>query len=98
MRKNKYKQTFLFVGSIILIVILSIMLANSPVKGASNPPQKHYITIIVDKNDTLWDLAKEYANMDYYDINEYIDELIMINAIKDNKIYSGSKLMLPIVE
>lgn len=98
MRKNKSKQTFLFVGSILLIIIFSIMLANSPVKGAINAPDKYYITIIINENDTLWDLAIEYANTDYYNINEYIDELIMINAIKDNRIYSGNKIMLPIIE
>lgn len=98
MNKNKSRQAILFMGSIILIVILSIFLANSPVKGAVNPPEKHYITITIDANDTLWDIANQYANTDYYEINEFIEEVVMINAIIDNKIYTGNKLMLPVVK
>lgn len=98
MSTARLKQVTLFAIIIVLILILSILLANSPVKGSTNVPVKHYITVTVNVNDTLWDIAKQYANTNYYDINAYIEEVAIINSIQDNKIYAGNSLMLPIVE
>ncbi|PKM95970.1 MAG: LysM domain protein [Firmicutes bacterium HGW-Firmicutes-1] len=97
MKQKKSKGGIFFI-SIILVSILLLNFINNTVIGASNIPTKSYITVTININDTLWDIANQYMNDNYYNLDEYIDEVIMINSIQETTIYAGEKLTLPIVE
>ncbi len=57
---------------------------------------KYYKSIAVQKGDTLWDYACQYGNRHYYDNNmDYIEEVMSINALTDDRIISGQYLILP---
>lgn len=55
---------------------------------------KCYLVITVHSGDTLWGIAKKYITPEYSSINDYIDELRDINNIKQDKIISGTKIMV----
>lgn len=95
-KKNFFKETF-FVTVILISLLISAYFFKTTVQGSIKNPVKSYITITVQANDTLWDISKEYMNDNYYYIHNYIDEIIIINALDSSKIYPGDKLILPIV-
>ncbi|PKM49731.1 MAG: hypothetical protein CVV02_14770 [Firmicutes bacterium HGW-Firmicutes-7] len=96
--KQKKSNGVIFFISIILISIFILNFLNNTVIGASSVPTKTYIVITIQTNDTLWDIAHEYMNDNYYDLDKYISEVKIMNSIKDTTIYAGERLTLPIVK
>jgi LysM repeat protein len=64
----------------------------------TNNLTKSYITIKVNLDDTLWNISKEYMNRDYYNYSTYIEEVILINNLKNTTIYAGEYITIPIIE
>ena len=60
--------------------------------------QKNFISYVVQKDDTLWDLAVEYAEPEYTSINNYIREVMKSNHLEDATIRQGQLLILPCYE
>ena len=83
---------------VISLVVFSGVLFNNEIKGAMVKPDKAYITITVEANDTLWDIAAEYMNRDYYTHHTFIDEVVEINHVSANRIYAGTTLVIPIIK
>lgn len=91
----------LFIISIFVIAILMTTIIVSA-KGLTNTsetisPEKTYISIKINNDDTLWEIGQEYINWDYYDISSYVNEIISINNIQNSHIYAGEKIIIPIV-
>lgn len=80
------------------VIITSNIFNTNSVKGVTNLPDKAYITIVVHNRDTLWGIASEYMNNDYYSFDTYIDEVVGINNIQGSKIYAGQQIIIPIIE
>lgn len=98
MKKSKTLMMLSFMGLIILLtVMLSTTIFGEDSRIEKNPT-KTYLTIQVNANDTLWSIADEYMNDDYYDHETYINEVVSINRIKNNVIYAGSSITVPIIE
>lgn len=86
---------------IILILCLSvtfIIAAASSAQGELVSPDKSYMTIQVERSDTLWDIATRYMNDHYYDYDSYIEEICSINHLSNDKIYAGETLIIPVVK
>lgn len=99
MNKKMNRLVLFFVCTIsITIIMFNYFLNTNTVKGASNPPIKSYINVSVKPNDTLWDLASEYMNPDYYDHDSYINEIMAINNINNTVIFAGECITFPVVE
>jgi LysM repeat protein len=89
--KNKYMLGILL-GAIIGSIIL-IMLINAPVaKGSTNMPD--YITVTVEKGDTLWGIVKNNCK-GYKDIRKVVYDIKKINNIKSASISPGQKIKIP---
>ncbi len=56
---------------------------------------KSFISIEIEKGDTLSSIAQEYAKSEA-DYEDYINEVKNINSIKDDTIHSGCYLMVPV--
>ena len=57
---------------------------------------KCYKSIAVGYGDTLWDYADRYGDEEYYETHEdYIDEVMNINLLTDDRIISGQYLIVP---
>jgi len=98
-RRKQQLQITILVSSILLIlfVILFIQLSSNTVIG-SKDITVNYLSVEVYVDDTLWDLATEFIDTNYYNIEEYIEEIISINGLKSETIYPGQRLTLPVIE
>lgn len=55
---------------------------------------KYYKTIVIEKGDTLWDIAEEYCTEDYASLEDYIAALKEMNHLDGDTIYAGERLMI----
>jgi len=84
--------SFLF----ILGIVFSVKELNSKAVEETNVTYKYFKSFEIDKDDTLWSIAKENIDYTYYDnINEYIDEVKSINHLKDDTIKYGQCIIIP---
>ncbi|MBB5323568.1 LysM repeat protein [Anoxybacillus tepidamans] len=66
---------------------------------ASDPVQKEkYIEITVTSGDTLWGLANEYRSSHHLSTKEFIEWVMDVNHLSDEKIVAGEKLVIPVLK
>ena len=64
--------------------------------GDKNFLLTYFKSFEIGNDDTLWSIAKEHIDYSYYDdLNEYIDEVVSINHLKDNTIRYGQSIIIP---
>ena len=56
---------------------------------------KYFMSIEIEKGDSLWSIAEEYMTEEYTSIYSYIDEVKEINGLKKDNIYEGCYLVVP---
>lgn len=56
--------------------------------------QKYYTSLKIQKGDTLWGIASEYAQSCGMTTTEYITELKNMNGLKEDVIHSGQHLTI----
>ncbi len=57
---------------------------------------KYYTSIKVQPGDTLWDIAEEYIDYDYYSTRmDYIYEVMKINHLITDHLTAGKKITIP---
>jgi len=85
--KNKAK----FITSIVisLTIIFTLVFATS-VYGYKQP---QYITLTVEKGDTLWDIAQKYCTDS--DIRKSVYEIKSLNKLSSSRIVEGDMLRIP---
>lgn len=88
--KNR-KRFYVFI--MITTITLSCILFAVGVNGA-DIQQNEYMTVTVEKGDTLWDFAKEYSKGG--DIRQYIHKIEKANRMTDCDIYEGDTLIMPL--
>ncbi len=101
-RTHRYIDNF-YMGFLVLImtVIFSITLnsgfvrAEAPLKADEIRHEKHYKSILIEYGDTLWAIASEYKDSHYDSVHDYIDEVMQINHLKNDKIHAGQYLLIP---
>lgn len=57
--------------------------------------RKFFTTYVVEKDDTLWDIANSYMTDEYDSIYEYINEVMESNHLENTNIKYGQMLILP---
>ena len=57
--------------------------------------RKFFTTYVVEKEDTLWDIANNYMTDEYDSIYEYINEVMESNHLENTNIKYGQMLILP---
>lgn len=90
------KRTFRRIRSIILLILIVITIT-SFINNFNTKEKlftRHQIYTVVP-NDTLWDIAK---NFNYYneDIRQIIHEIKTSNNLKDDPIYPGQVIIIPV--
>ena len=76
--------------SITLIGKMSLVRANESVQY-----EKSFQTIEIESGDTLSAIAQEFAPSEA-DYQDYMNEVIEINSLKDGQIHAGCYLMIPV--
>lgn len=69
----------------------------SPIETqAANIREKQIISISVEREDTLWDLAGQYYTEECGSMKEYVAEIKQCNALDNDTIYAGYSLVIPV--
>ena len=95
------RQYFLLGLTIALVIFLFAFIGTTVMSSAQSdeyePSFKYYKTVTVHSNETLWNIANANFSVDNYDnLNEYIGEICMINAISDpDTINAGEDIVVP---
>ena len=96
--KQMRRQVLLVVITIVLVTVLAVsyhaILSEATTEtGASS--YKYYTSIEISHGDTLWAIAEEYAGEEYASNQDYIDEVMQINHLKDDTLIAGNHLIVP---
>ena len=99
-RRRELRRHFLiFILTLILSVGISVTFFSFRTKAQSSNEEiqyKYYKSIVVESGDTLWNLAEEYSALEHYGSHqEYIDEVIRMNGLSDDKITTGQYIIIP---
>ena len=93
------RRRFAFGFITILLVLLFVFSFTSIAQATEELPEttyKYFTYHTVDKGDTLWSMAEEYIDYDYYkDIYEYVSEVKEINHMTDDTICLGQTIVIP---
>ncbi|MEI3266500.1 LysM peptidoglycan-binding domain-containing protein [Frisingicoccus sp.] len=57
--------------------------------------RKYFTSYVVEKGDTLWDIAEQYMTPEYESVNCYIREVMESNHLEHTVIKQGQLLILP---
>jgi hypothetical protein len=52
----------------------------------------YYTSIQIQHDDTLWDIAREYADGSGYTVRQYVEELKRMNRLQSENIHAGEFL------
>ena len=98
-RREMRRNIFMCFLTVMLVISLSLVFFSFGTKAQSSEAEisyKYYKSITVQDGDTLWDYASLYADEEHYNSKQdYIDEVIHMNALTDNEIISGQYIILP---
>jgi len=98
MRRYRIVNKFRFTASMTLISLIIISALGGLVGAfdASGKEPIDYIEVSVNAGDTLWNIA-EYHGPEDVDIREVVYLIAEANDIKNNMIYPGDTLMIPVL-
>lgn len=79
----------------IFVVMVTILLSSISLLNFSQSADtgESYTSVVVERGDTLWDLAKEYKNKG--DLRQYIKRIEEVNHLNDSMIREGDVLKMP---
>lgn len=83
----------------VLLVFLFVLSFNSIALATEELPEtsyKYFTYHIVEKGDTLWNLAEEFIDYNYYkNVQDYVSEVKEINHMTDDTIRVGQTVVIP---
>ena len=80
----------------ILIVFYIFGVDTSAHSIEEQPEYKYFTNYELSSGDTLWSIAEEYRDEHYTTIEDYINEVCLINSIsKESRLISGTNLIIP---
>ncbi|QUH31639.1 LysM peptidoglycan-binding domain-containing protein [Vallitalea guaymasensis] len=97
MYRNKRFYVLVICMCVSLFIVCGFLLGSNYVKGLEIKPNKIYMSIKIEKNDTLWSISRENMNKEYYNTKEYIKELKHINNLSSDIILHGDHIIVPII-
>lgn len=73
----------------------AILSASRSEASQEQPSFKYYTSIEVRPGDTLWSIAAAYMSPEYDSIQDYIDEVKVLNQMGPDDIHAGQFLTIP---
>lgn len=89
MKKRKLNKVKII--SVMFVIIAFIAIMNNFEIGKT---QEKYMTLTVQQNDTLWNIAANKCNSDS-NIQNKITKIKKVNNLKNSNIYVGQTLYIP---
>lgn len=97
-KQERRKNIVISLLTICLVVTLSLtasgFLSNAQ-SDNTNVEFKYYKSVMVEQGDTLWSIASRHATSSYKSKDEYIEEVMNMNRLTDDRITVGSYLIIP---
>lgn len=98
-RREMRKNFILFVLTLCLIITTSVAVSSFRSNAKGDPAKetyRYYKSITVSERDTLWSIAETYMDEMHYDsIQDYINDVMYINNLKNDAIYADAHLIVP---
>ena len=97
MKIINYKKFFKGMCLIIVLIVISFILIGNV---SFSYTTKKYKTIYVCSGDTLWSIATNLQNTEYYkgkDVRDIISDVKLINNLKNSNLSIGDELIIPVV-
>lgn len=98
-QRTKRKRILTFFLTIIVMFGVGVGFGTLLAKAEEpdkDPVYKYYTSIKVQPGDTLWDIAEEYIDYDYYSTRmDYIYEVMKINHLITDHLTAGKKITIP---
>ncbi len=85
----------LFLILVCVLVGSSIFFVGRSEAADDNNPYKYYTSLEVEYGDTLWGIASSYRTEEYYNLQDYIEEIKALNGLQSDMIQSGQFLIIP---
>lgn len=99
-RMKQVRRNFIaLIISSLMVIAISIFLISFSTQANDmehQPSYKYYKSIEVAKGDTLWSIAQNNIDTDYYkNTCEYVAEVKKLNSLTSDNIAAGSHLIIP---
>ena len=96
-RRNRRLIKFTFSFTLLLILLLSFGSILSYAKSSKEdvPVYKYYKSIEIKSGETICSIADQYLSDEYESKEQYMNEVIQINALKEDTIHNGQYLIIP---
>lgn len=99
LRAKKIKRNrMIAAATVVTILLLCITIGSIVLKTEAADEQasyKYYTEVFVDRDCSLWSLARKYMSQEYDSQQSYIDEICSINNIYDESIEYGQRIVVP---
>ena len=93
------RKVFLAILSLCIILTCALSygaLVSNASAEVDDISYKYFASIEVESGDTLWTIAEEYKDVQFYDsTKEYVDEVIRMNNLSSSQITAGQCLSIP---
>lgn len=98
-KKEMQRNISLAILSICLAIAASLccngLLSTAEASESAAMEKKYYTSILIENGDTLWEFAEENMGSHYETEAAYIQEVMRINSLKEEKIIAGQHLVIP---
>ena len=80
-----------------IIIVFSVFGMSTNARSIHDHPEyKYFMSYELEYGDSLWTIASTYADDHYVSIEEYIDEVCIINSIsEESSLIAGTNLIIP---
>ena len=101
LRRQKEIRRKIFLTILSVCIILTCVLSyGALVSNASAEDDgifyKYFTSIEVESGDTLWTIAEEYKDENFYEsTKEYVEEVIRMNNLSSTQITAGQFIIIP---
>lgn len=63
---------------------------------AANIRDKRIVSVLIERDDTIWKIAEKYYTEECGTMREYVAEIIKCNSLENDTIYPGFSLIVPV--
>jgi len=98
-RRRAYRRKISAALCILLLVLATftiLLFVIPPIKIEAHEPVD-FVTVIVEKGDSLWKIADRYDN-NKMDLRKYIYVIEKYNNLDDRALQPGQRIILPVYE
>lgn len=99
-RQRELRNKIVYAILTVVIVLTAVLSFHSITSQAQDESAevtyKYFTSLEVEKGDSLWNIAQEHIDYTYYDnVQDYIDEVMDINNMKDDTVKAGQCIVIP---